>query len=119
LFSAPVWLTVALKPDRDWLLGFRFLGGLFADRARPAITEPFERFRAGLREREKVDNIEVRSITPPAGFESVLADQCRNVRRVVVRMPCNSRAVICSRLYCHYGIVSARHFTEPSRWCGL
>jgi aspartyl-tRNA(Asn)/glutamyl-tRNA(Gln) amidotransferase subunit A len=63
-----------LKPSRNWALCFRFLGGLFAERTRPAIAEPFEAFRKRLSEREDVDTIEVRSVMPPAGFESVLAD---------------------------------------------
>lgn len=64
-----------LKPDRYWELVFYFLGGMFADRASPAVAEPFERFRQALRDRESADTIKVRSIMPPAGFETVLADQ--------------------------------------------
>ncbi len=63
-----------LKPGRSWELGFRFLGGLFAARVQPAIAEPFEQFRKNLSEREAADTITVRSVMPPAGFDTILAD---------------------------------------------
>src|SRR5262249_4548502 len=62
-------IDYVLKPGRSWELVFRFLGGMFADRMRPAVAEPLEQFRKALWEREKADTIEVRSVMPPAGFE--------------------------------------------------
>ncbi|MBY0459522.1 MAG: amidase [Gemmataceae bacterium] len=63
-----------LNPGRSWELGFMFLGGKFADLVQPNVEEPYEQFRQALRDREEADTLRVRSVMPPAGFESISID---------------------------------------------